>query len=449
MSWFSGLFRNKSTPEPEAIDIRAEVAEIRTPRPTNSPEASGLPSFQGTASDQLRDGHRGPLDIARFRLRDAFTPSRPINRPQMFAGRTQVLRTLIRAIEEQHLHVVLYGERGIGKTSLLNILSQLAQNAKYIVRYVSCSEDADFNTTFRSILRDLPLLYHRDYAPTSEEAERGGTLEDLAGDAPLSVAKTGELLARLANTRVVIILDEYDRAANPAFRGAIAELIKTLSDRSVRVQLVIAGVASSLTELIDRIPSIRRNILGLQVPNMNDEEIAQLVRNGQSVSGLGFATDVVRFITSFACGSPYIASLLSQYAGIVALDRGATTVEKSDVVAAIHQSLVEIRQRVPTDTLYRIEQAYQAGYSSVLGLLACTALNAGGAVQPSIIAEVAQSEGWAPGCMEEIEHQFGLIGRLSSDPTGAYHFIEEGVPIYLWMNYAEGELCRKDSYRKD
>ena len=341
-----------------------------------------------------------------------------------------------------HLHVVLYGERGIGKTSLLNILSQLAQNAKYIVRYVSCSEDADFDTTFRAILRDLPLLYHKDYAPTSDEAERGATLAELAGDGPLSVAKAGDRLARLSNTRVMIILDEYDRAANPTFRSAIAELIKTLSDRSVRVQLVIAGVASSLTELVDRIPSIRRNILGLQVPNMNDEEIAQLVRNGQSVSGLSFATDVVRFITSFACGSPYIASLLSQYSGIVALDRRSTVVEKSDVVDAIRQSLDEIRQRVHPQTLHSIEQAYQAGYSSVLGLLACTALNAGGILQPSLIAEVSNSEGWAPGCIDDIEQRFGLVKRVSGDPTGAYHFADEGVPIYLWMNYAERELCR-------
>jgi len=446
MNWFSGLLGKKSEVESEILE---SVTEAEPTQPSRSSpveaDAFGLPTFQGTASDHLRDGHRGPLDIARFRLRDAFTPSRPINRPQMFAGRAQVLRALIRAIEEQHLHVVLYGERGIGKTSLLNILSQLAQNAKYIVRYVSCSEDADFNATFRAILRDLPLMYHKDYAPTSAEAERGATLEELVGEGPLSVAKTGDLLARLANTRVVIILDEYDRAANPVFRSAIAELIKTLSDRSVRVQLVIAGVASSLSELIDRIPSIRRNILGLQVPNMDDQEIAQLVRNGQSVSGLHFAQDVVRFITSFACGSPYIASLLSQYSGIVALDRGATTVEKADVVAAIRKALEEIRLRVPPQTLYRIDQAYQAGYSSTLGLLACTALNAGGVLQPSLIAEVANVEGWAPGCIDEIERNFGLLGRVSDDPSGAYHFVDEGVPIYLWMHYAEGELCRQDA----
>lgn len=83
-----------------------------------------MPRFQGTAGDQIRStGKRTALDRVRFHLRNAFTPSQPVLSHRMFAGRTEVLRTLIRSLEDQRLHVVLYGDRGIGKTSLLHILS--------------------------------------------------------------------------------------------------------------------------------------------------------------------------------------------------------------------------------------------------------------------------------------------------------------------------------------
>jgi Cdc6-like AAA superfamily ATPase len=450
MTWFKGLFSKKHADEQTDTPFQDNAAVQddgfnRFNRQAGAGPKHSLPTFQGTASDQLREGHRGPLDQVRFRLRDAFTPSRPITRPQMFAGRTHILRSLIRAIEEQHLHVVIYGERGIGKTSLLNILADLAQNAKYLVRYVSCSEGAQFENTFRAILRDIPLLYHRDYTPTSDEAEQGKTLEDLAGSETLTVARATDILARLSNTRVVIILDEFDRALNPAFRASIAELIKSLSDRSIRVQLVIGGVAASLTELIDRIPSIRRNIYGMQIPNMSNEEIANLIQNGQSVSGLEFGPDVVRFITSLSCGSPYLASLISQYAGIIAVDRESKLVTRADVVQAIRQSLDEIRSRLQPTLHYRIDQAYADGLGSMLGLLACTALNAGGTLQPSTVKELAATEGWQDGFLDNLDKKYNLVSKIPGDPTGSYQFSDEGSPTYLWLRYADHEICRKES----
>ena len=178
-----------------------------------------LPRFQGTAGDQIRStGKRTALDRVRFHLRNAFTPSQPVLSHRMFAGRTEVLKTLIRSIEDQRLHVVLYGDRGIGKTSLLHILAQLAKDARYIVRYASCGEETDFSDLMRAIATDIPLLYHSDYAPTSSEIESGRSLADLLPPGTLTVPQISDLFAKISNTRILIILDEFDRAHSPAFR---------------------------------------------------------------------------------------------------------------------------------------------------------------------------------------------------------------------------------------
>src|SRR5579863_1346103 len=101
---------------------------------------SGLPRFRLTASDQVEPHHTDPLAAVRVSLRNAFTPSKPITDQRVFAGRTNTLTQLIRSIEDEQLHIVIHGERGIGKTSLLNILAEAAQAARYVQIYVSCGE---------------------------------------------------------------------------------------------------------------------------------------------------------------------------------------------------------------------------------------------------------------------------------------------------------------------
>ena len=66
-------------------------------------------------------------------FRTAFTPSQPVVERRLFAGRTGTLTTLIRAIEDERLHVIVYGERGIGKTSLMHVLAEAARDARYLV----------------------------------------------------------------------------------------------------------------------------------------------------------------------------------------------------------------------------------------------------------------------------------------------------------------------------
>ncbi|MGJ3628616.1 hypothetical protein AB5I41_19930 [Sphingomonas sp. MMS24-JH45] len=89
------------------------------PRPAG-PRAltSQLPRFKGEASDLDRPARSSlaPVDQQRARLQRAFTPSQPVNDVRMFAGRRELLLSLIRAIEERPARSV-FGDRGIGKTS--------------------------------------------------------------------------------------------------------------------------------------------------------------------------------------------------------------------------------------------------------------------------------------------------------------------------------------------
>ncbi|WP_448501114.1 ATP-binding protein [Sphingomonas sp.] len=434
MSWLSSLFGRRDELERESLS----AGEAPTPpwpdaRIESERQRKRLPRFRGTALDKVRaaSGGQGILEQARFKLRSAYTPSRPVVTPAMFAGRTKLLRNLIRSIEDQQLHVVLFGARGIGKTSTLHILSRIAEEARYVVRYTSCGEETDFDTLFRAVFEEIPLLFHENYEPTADEIEEGLTFSSLIGDAPLTAAQVSDILAKISGTRVLVILDEFDRANAPHFRRSIAELIKNLSDRACRVQLVVAGVASNLNELIEHIPSIRRNILGLPLPVMNDEEVRELLRNGEQASGLSFTSAAADALCRVAYGLPYLASLIAQHAGIAALDRKQLVIDVRDVDAAIEQAFEEVELRTSLVTRHAIDQAVAAGLESDLDRLAQVALASGG--------RIVGDAGLPPASViDGLGSRYGLIEPIQGDPARAYIFVDEGAPLYLWMRRAVG-----------
>lgn len=427
-SWLKRLGRRRSKPvartRPDTVRIgrQARSSDVRDP---------SFPHFSRSASDLSRRTQSQGLEDTRTRLRNAFTPSQPVSDARNFAGRRDLLKTVIRAIEDQQLHVVLFGDRGIGKTSLLHVIEELSRKARYIVSYHSCGEGSEFSDVFRAIASEIPLLFHTDYDPTAEEIEKGESLANLLPQGKLTVSQVSDVLAKVAGTRVLIILDEFDRSDAQLFRRPIAELIKNLSDRSVRVQLVIAGVAANLTELVTQVPSIRRNVVGIPVQIMDRDEIRQLVNIGEAHSGLRFEDDAFERIADIASGSPYLASLLSQHSGLAAVERSSSVVKESDVRTAIERTLGEVKLRVSPHNLHYIESAEKMGFADQLGDLARLALVNAGRLDQRAVARVRTSAALLPPSAQAIVDH--LIERIPDDPAESFRFCEDGAGLYLWM----------------
>ena len=427
------------TPNPANSFMSAAV-----PADTGGPKKNMLPPsfprFQSTAGDQLSPKLADRFGAARMKLRAAFTPSQPVVDRRMFAGRVEVLTTLIRSLEDQRVHVILYGERGIGKTSLVHVLAQAARDARYIVIYSSCGATSNFNELFRAVSAEIPLLFHAGFAPTTAESERGASVADLLPVGEVSPRQVSDVFAKIIGTRVLVVLDEFDICESTEFRRNIAELIKNLSDRSVRVQLVIAGVAADLTELVEHIPSIRRNIFAMQVPKMAGAEIHHLIENGQTLSGVSYEATAVDYITSTANGSPYIASLLSHHAGLAAVDKGRLKVTREDVSVAVQQAIAEFQGRISRHSQNQIDKVTKSGVSQILGMLAGASLFNSGRFDSSDIDALYPNAASAANCRDVIDDLAakGVLLETFEDEYGrAYRFVEESVPPYLWILAAQ------------
>lgn len=408
-----------------------------------APAAGQFPRFRSSATDQFDTRQPDTFTNARVRLRNVFTPSQPVTDRRVFAGRTQILTSLIQALEDFRLHIILYGERGLGKTSVLHVLAQAARDARYLVVYMPCGAGSNFDEVFRSVASSIPLLFHGGFDPTSSDAEKGSTLADILPPGPLSPRTASETLAKVVGTRVIVVLDEFDRCESKEFRLSVAELLKNLSDRSVRVQFVIAGVAANLMELIEYIPSIQRNVFAVQIPRMTAPEIRELVKNGEVITGLRFDESASAGIVSVANGFPYFASLLGHHASLTALEQMRTTVTRADVVAAVRNALNEFRGRVSRTTMTQIEACASEGQLPYLGVLAGAAQMSGGHFElDEIRALIPGSENAARAerLVEGLAERKSLIEYRHGAQPASYRFMDEASIPYIWLLAADARL---------
>jgi hypothetical protein len=403
------------------------------PRPT---EGAAFPHFHSTAGDQFDTRGADRFAAARIKLRGAYTPAQPIVDRRMFAGRTRVLTQLIRSLEDERLHTVIYGERGLGKTSLLHVLTQTAREARYLVVYVTCGAGSNFDDTMRTVAENIPLLYHADFGPTTPEAERGDSFATLLGSDTITVRGASDLLGKVTGTRVLMVLDEFDRAESVDFRRSIAELVKSLSDRSVRVQFVIAGVAANFNELLSHVPAIQRNISALHVPKMSPGEIRELIKKGEPITGIGFDDSAVDAIVTRSIGFPFLASLLSHRAGLNAVDRGANTVTYDDVAAATADSVDDAYARLSRRSQLDIKKRLSSGGLGALGALAGVAQSVGGPFTFDDISALHANPAdiaAARAMLDRLGTDDVLLEILEDEFGKSYNFREFSVPTYLWL----------------
>lgn len=281
-----------------------------------------------------------PDDEARSQaLRRAFAPSRPQRGARHFVGRQAELARILRAIGDERLHVVLYGERGRGKTSLVNLVAEAGRSDGYMFARYSCSAESDFDAIMRGLARDLPAsllampLAAQGETEGCEAALPAGRLE------PRDIAL---LPRRLAAPHLVLLVDEFDRVVDESTRTRLADTIKQVSDRAVPLSFLIVGVSENLEHLLGRHPSIQRNVVGVPLPLMGDEEILSILDLGARETGLPFGLVARGWIVALARGVPYVAQLLALRTTQAAMRRGAAEVSEADLEAAIPAVLAEM-----------------------------------------------------------------------------------------------------------
>lgn len=258
----------------------------------------------------------------RLRIHRGFAAALPVEDRFGLSGRTQEVDRMVRGVVWERKHVVVFGARGSGKTSLVRVFGDFADEVGQVVLYESTSGNIGFTDLFRPFLESLP-----------------GTGRDtvlLQRLAALETAPFGprELATALGEVRqsTVLVLDEFDRIDDPAVQSEVAALMKLLSDMHSRVQIVIVGIAANVDDLISGHPSLRRHMLVVPVGPIAADDLRSLLDMCAGKSDMAFAPDATAAIVHSAYGSPYHARLFGVEAALVADARGGDRIEMDDVM---------------------------------------------------------------------------------------------------------------------
>ncbi|MDB5411398.1 MAG: hypothetical protein JWL84_6310 [Rhodospirillales bacterium] len=376
-------------PRPETpAAAKAEPAEARPPTsemPGFTLAAPGIPWMQSRPRNDS-----AALSAA---LREAFTPTRPKQQGPQFSGRYKQLQRIISAIEEERAHIVLYGERGSGKTSLSNIIAAKASEAGYLVVKFACSTELTFDDIFHSFLRQIPATFLADGIGATTRTGIDN-FDELLRPGEIAVADLIHVLSRLHDKHVIFVVDEYDRIGSAETKNKLAELIKNMSDASVPATILIIGVAEDVDDLLGKHPSLQRTLVTIPLPLMATRELDGIIAAGEEKSGLRFAPEVRSLIVELAQGLPYHAQLLGLFAARSAARRQAKTVEQEDLRYAVERAAEEAEGKIKE--AYNLAVTSQSGtsFKDVLFAAARAASDEFGSFTVADVARAATEQGW-------------------------------------------------------
>lgn len=286
-----------------------------------------------------------------------FTPGAPIDRVALFSGRTRQLQDVLNVVQLKGQHGVIYGERGVGKTSLANIIPDALGQAgqETLCRIVNCDSADDFSSLWKKIFRQLQVVVSAGKIGFS-----GGSSEEVVSLAELVRQKSfrpDDIRQTLSafSLPIVIVIDELDRVQRKErLTGLLADTIKTLSDHATNTTLILVGVADSVTDLIAEHRSIERALVQIQMPRMSIAELREILAKGLSTLGMTIETDASARVCNLSAGLPHYTHLLGLYASQEAVTRQSRNVSMDCVREAIKTAVQKAQQSIMSDYMKAI-----------------------------------------------------------------------------------------------
>jgi hypothetical protein len=263
---------------------------------------------------------------------EAFTPGSPIDDKDLFAGRKRQREKLISTIFQKGEHAILFGERGVGKTSLANIVYdwlQIMGKFNYRRAKVNCASGMSFDDIWRTAFNQITFEM-----PDGETVTMDGALPK--NPTSENIRETFQLL----NDRSIIIIDELDKISDKRIQRKLADTVKTLSDNAIGTTLIMVGVGDSIDQLIAEHRSIERAIVQVPMKRMAKYELLEIVDKGLSkCEGMSIDGNARDRIADYSQGLPYYTHLLARESALHAVSDDRTEIKMRDLEGAVKESV--------------------------------------------------------------------------------------------------------------
>ncbi len=197
------------------------------------------------------------------KLNEVVSPSRPILSVEHLVGRAQELDRIEKALMAPGRNVFIFGERGVGKTSLAATAANQWQSSDADYIDVSCAPDSTVNSIISSIASQA---VNQSWTSSTKQVEQtklnfkwlSYSLKNERSPVDISgkIKHLSDAIEVLKEVSVlhsdspVVVLDEVDRIQDEKEIELLADLLKQLGDKRVDLKFIFTGVGSSLNEIL-------------------------------------------------------------------------------------------------------------------------------------------------------------------------------------------------------
>jgi archaellum biogenesis ATPase FlaH len=254
-------------------------------------------------------------------LQTHLSPTSPIQSHEHLFGRQKQLQQIDQALCAPGRSIFIYGDRGVGKTSLAHTVAHLHQSAKHDPVLLACTP----HTTFAGLMAAAlaALNGHQTAGSTTIHAAKVGwngvgvefgrtrkeevipTIYAVAWDLNSIVAALLGVGASRNNENTVVIVDEFDRITSDEERGHFADFIKQLGDQRVPVRFVFCGVADSMQKLLGAHASSYRYVLEVKLSTLSWEARYEIIDAAAKALGVSVEDRPRYRIAAISDGFPH------------------------------------------------------------------------------------------------------------------------------------------------
>lgn len=226
-------------------------------------------------------------------LSENLTPSDSIKTPARLFGREKTLTTIDRAFGSPGRQIFIYGDRGVGKTSLALTTAYMHTGIENLPIYVMCGKTNNFGQTIQAIGNAIVPVEHR-----MEKVSSGGSFNfSLPGGLggigisngspgsyniapPQSLNEALDIVRYVASKRrntTIIIVDEMERIESHAEREKFAEFIRNIPELNADVRFIFCGIMHDVTELLQSHASAGRILETIELKRLNYSDLWKIL----------------------------------------------------------------------------------------------------------------------------------------------------------------------------
>ncbi len=314
------------------------------------------------------------LMIPNFDDRDHFakvlhanlSPTSPIESQEHLYGREKQVRQIEQALYAPGRSIFIYGDRGVGKTSLAQTVAYSHQSASSQPVLLACSPDATFSGLMGDVIAALrgpqqgsrttttTLKASIPKVPAGIEVGRTHKEEAVEHSLALDLNSAIEMLLQIGKLRngenTVVVLDEFDRLKNDVERTHFADFIKQIGDKHIPIRFVFCGVAESIQKLLGAHESCFRYLEGVALERLSWDGRFEIIDTAARALGVTIESRARTRIAAISDGFPhYIHLICEKLFWQMFNDEAPCTVPNADHYReAIAESVMGIEQHLQT-----------------------------------------------------------------------------------------------------